>query len=195
MTSAKGFTFIELIIVILILAVMAIAVAPRFTRSGFAEAAYQARLISALRYMQIRAMQDNRSGFCYLLNFNANGAKDPAFGPPSLNYSDGNQAQTCATYIDYNLATNLSLSSTNQTEMTAAGLVLQAADPTSSPITPNISALGFDAQGRPVQANGAASCKGRPCVFTITGDTKRYVCVASQGYIFASSHQLCSSAS
>lgn len=99
----KGFTLVELVAVIVLLGILSAYVVPRlFDSSDVAATVYQSRLISILRNMQNRAMQDTRKdGYCYKVNFD-NG--NNAFGVPSLNYestTDTDQiAETCATTID-----------------------------------------------------------------------------------------------
>tara|TARA_R110000782_G_scaffold89974_3_gene172974 strand:+ start:1752 stop:2252 length:501 start_codon:yes stop_codon:yes gene_type:complete len=56
--SSKGFTLIELIIVIIILGILSVTVAPKFlTSNGFSEYAYRTDIIAKLRLIQTRAMQ------------------------------------------------------------------------------------------------------------------------------------------
>lgn len=65
-TKALGFTMIELIVVILLLAIMAVTVAPKFFNStGFQEYTYQAEVITKLRAIQLRAMQQTNSSECH----------------------------------------------------------------------------------------------------------------------------------
>ncbi|WP_426369259.1 type II secretion system protein [Pseudocolwellia sp. HL-MZ7] len=54
----KGFTIIELVLVIVLMGILAVTVAPKmFNSEGFEEYAYQAELVSTLRNIQLRAMQ------------------------------------------------------------------------------------------------------------------------------------------
>lgn len=58
LTANRGFTLIELIIVIIILGVLSATVVPKFfTSSGFSEFAYRSDVIAKLRLIQTRAMQ------------------------------------------------------------------------------------------------------------------------------------------
>lgn len=58
LTVNRGFTLIELIIVIIILGILSVTVAPKFfTSSGFSEFAYRSDVIAKLRLIQTRAMQ------------------------------------------------------------------------------------------------------------------------------------------
>jgi len=54
----KGFTLIELIVVIIVIGILAITVLPKFFNSkGFEEYTYQAQVVSTLRAIQQKAMQ------------------------------------------------------------------------------------------------------------------------------------------
>lgn len=65
MRNQQGFTLIELVSIIVILGILAVSAAPKFTgRSGFVEQALRDQIISTLRFAQQRAMYDH-SGNCY----------------------------------------------------------------------------------------------------------------------------------
>lgn len=58
MISGLGFTMIELVVVIIMLGIMATTVVPKFfTSTGFQEYTYQDEIITKLRSIQLRAMQ------------------------------------------------------------------------------------------------------------------------------------------
>jgi MSHA pilin protein MshC len=62
----NGFTMIELIVVIIIIAIMSTTVIPKFfTSTGFQEYTYQAEIITKLRSIQLRAMQQTNSSECH----------------------------------------------------------------------------------------------------------------------------------
>jgi MSHA pilin protein MshC len=68
----KGFTLIELIVVILLISILAVSVAPKFDGTASYEAhTHRAQLIAALRLTQQRAMQqtDSTDGFCHQIVF------------------------------------------------------------------------------------------------------------------------------
>jgi MSHA pilin protein MshC len=62
----KGFTIIELILVIILMGILAVTVAPKmFNSEGFQEYAYQAEVITTLRNIQLKAMQQTDDGICH----------------------------------------------------------------------------------------------------------------------------------
>ena len=170
--NRQGFTLIELIIVIILISVLAVSAFSRFSdNSGFAEYTYQARLISALRNMQTRAMFDTRAGYCFQINLDTS---TPAFGPPTLDYvtdTSTSIAATCNTDIDF---TNADYLTTSASEMNEEGISLS--------ILPNVDLIGFDSLGRPINNSGTRICSAG-CTITLTGETTVAICVESQGYI------------
>jgi MSHA pilin protein MshC len=169
--KGTGFTLVELIIVIILISILSVTVFSRFSgTSGFSEYAYQARLISALRNMQTRAMHDTRDDYCFQINFDSG---LPAFGPPTLSYTTGSSADTCQTSIDF---TNADYLTTSATEMTAAQVSLST--------LPSFSSIAFNSLGQPVAATGELTCSSR-CEIILTGESAVSVCIESQGYIHA----------
>ena len=169
-----GFTLLELIVVMIILGILAVYAAPKFSgASGYSEYTYQNRLISVLRNMQLRAMQDSRPLFCHRINF-INTSSQVAFGPASINYVSGNESGTCASSIDYSSPEYLR---TSATEILEASVLMAASD---GP-TP-ISAIDFDSFGSPQTT--ASNCSAG-CMVTFTGVAAAHVCIASEGFIHA----------
>lgn len=163
----KGFTLVELIIVIILISILSVSVFSRFTgTSGFTEYTYQARLISALRNMQTRAMHDSRDGYCFKININTSTA---AFGPPTLSYTSGSSADTCGNSIDFN---NPDYLTTSASEMSDEAVLLST--------QPSFDFIDFDDLGRPTvdSADCSAGCK-----ITLTGESAVSVCIESEGYI------------
>lgn len=173
-TKQRGFSLIELITVLILIGILSVVAIARFSGSdGFSEYTYQNRLISTLRNMQTRAMHDNRPGFCFQINL-VSGELTPAFGPPSLNYALGNEANTCAAGIDV----SVEFLATNATEIAAEKLTLTATDSGASGLT----FIGFDGLGRPL--SNLASC-ATGCQVTFSGTGSASVCVSSEGYVHA----------
>lgn len=67
--SVQAMTLVELLIVIIIIGIVSVTAAPvLFNRGGFEQQTFQAELVSSLRVVQQRAMQDSTRG-CYGVNF------------------------------------------------------------------------------------------------------------------------------
>lgn len=167
-----GFTLVELVVIIVLLGALAVFVTPRLQGSGgMSEYVYQDRLISSLRTIQQRAMNDTRSGYCFQVNLNT--ASSSSFGPPTLDYSAGNQTATCETTITASSDAEYLVATSD--EMLAEGVSISFADMTTS------KSIGFDSSGCPISG---ASCS-TDFRIELTGETSVFVCVESQGYIHA----------
>lgn len=94
----NGFTMIELIVVIIMLAIMAVTIVPKFfTSTGFQEYTYQAEVITKLRSIQLRAMQQTNSSMCHTVL-----VTETALGIPQncdLTLVDGWQSDTTSIII------------------------------------------------------------------------------------------------
>lgn len=68
----QAMTLVELLVVIIIIGIISVTAAPAlFGRGGFTQQTFQAELMSALRVVQQRAMQDTTRS-CYGINFQTN---------------------------------------------------------------------------------------------------------------------------
>lgn len=172
--SQRGFSLVELITVLILIGILSVVAVARFSGSdGFSEYTYQNRLISALRNMQQRAMNDSRPGYCFQINL-VSGSASPAFGPPTLDYAAGNQANTCGAGIDV----SSDFLATTASEIASDNLTLMALDGAVSTLT----YIGFDGLGRPL--TNTANCS-TGCEVSFSGTATASVCVASQGYVYA----------
>jgi MSHA pilin protein MshC len=167
----RGFTLVELVIVVVVLGILAVAVAPRFTSTDtYAEFALQQRLQTALRTLQIQSMYDTRPGFCYQLNFS--GGSAAGFGPSTNNYRAGNAALSCTSNIDYSLPRYLR---SDQDELSSNGITLSAID-SGLPA----SFVAFDNLGRAFTSAG--SCADG-CEIAFTGESTAKLCISAEGFV------------
>ncbi|MFH4665846.1 type II secretion system protein [Vibrio cidicii] len=154
----NGFTLVELIVVILLLGIISVYAASRFSGpASFSTITTQSELLASLRLVQSRAMQ--RSGYCNRWLLSATEAKQVS--PSRLTDACDNSQ------FDANDAS-----------------VVNAADSDVSLSLSNDAGnnyLDFDALGR------AAQCQSAICTVTLSntqnGET-RQICINTQGYIY-----------
>lgn len=151
----NGFTMIELIVVIIMLAIMATTVVPKFfTSTGFQEYTYQAEVITKLRSIQLRAMQQtNNSTECHtvLVTKSAMGIPEPC----DSTLPDGWQGENEDT--DESGTTNVKIEDNHDVTFAPIGF-----------------SFTFDGMGRP-------SCT--TCLITVIGDSTLIIKIESEGYI------------
>ena len=158
--TSKGFTLIELILVIIVLGILAVTVTPKFfSKNGFSEYAYRTDIIAKLRLIQTRAMQQVNSPsatsnkFCHQVQL-ATKQLTKVLCSPIAEYADPRQQR----------ATSETIASDDNVTFSPAGLI-----------------FAFDAMGRP-SVNG----NNRKIEITITGEQALQVIIESEGYIHAS---------
>lgn len=149
-----GFTIIELIVVILIISILAVTIAPKFFNStGFQEYTYQAEVITKLRSIQLRAMQQTNSSECHtvLVTTSALGIPDPC----DSTLPDGWQGENEDTLESG--TTNVKVNTNHDVTFSPTGF-----------------SFTFDGMGRP-------SCG--TCLIKVTGDSELTIKIESEGYI------------
>nr|WP_052154934.1 hypothetical protein [Aliiglaciecola lipolytica] len=154
---------------VILIGILAVTVAPRIqSGGGVAEYTYQARLISSLRTMQQRAMNDTRDGFCFQVNVFTDA--NSSFGPPTLTYSNTNKTLSCSSTID----------TSESAEYVVANIDEMLADNVT--ITSGGGSIKFNRFGCPDTGNGF--CANNVEVI-FQGESTVGVCIESQGYIHA----------
>jgi MSHA pilin protein MshC len=170
----RGFTLIELITVIILLGILAVAVLPKFDGTSSYEAhTHRAQLISALRLTQQRAMQqtDTADGYCHQLVFD-NDNLVSRYGIPDR--------------VDCSVTTFSGL--VPEWEPDATGFEVESKYQVSFGIQglSNQSAVTFDNMGRPVSnASIANDCAGG-CIINVQSSIEiLQIQIESEGYIHA----------
>jgi len=154
----NGFTLVELIVVILLLGIISVYAASRFSGpASFSTITTQSELLASLRLVQNRAMQ--RSGYCnrWLLSANQAGQVKPVQPEtPEICSSDLANDASVVNAADSDVSLSLSNDAGNNY-------------------------LDFDVLGR------AAQCQSAICTVTLSntqnGET-RQICINTQGYIY-----------
>lgn len=173
-SNQSGFTLIELIITIVLIGILSVVATTRFqSASSFDTFSLQGQILTALRHIQFRAMQDTRQDYCHKLIFDTAG---PAIGIPSNNYAATSEAatQTCANSIGNNIPDYLSIEAS---EFSSLGASLSATDGTT-----NVDWLDFDSFGRPLTT--ASNC-ANDCQIMVSAQSSASVCVNAEGFIRA----------
>ena len=178
--AQRGFSLIELIAVMMIVSIIGLTAFPRLNDTqGFAYAAQQERLISTLRLIQNKAMQDTRPAICYQINFrlpDVSGSVVPAYGFATRNYALSNAAQTCdENAIDFTVYPEII---TQPNELDSADMTLITADGAAL----GYRSLGFDSLGRP--QNTANNCTNT-CKISFDIASVYGVCINREGMIYA----------
>lgn len=162
----RGFTLIELVVTMMILAIMAAVVVPRFfSSSGFEEYTYQAEVVSTLRAVQLRAMQQTDGTQCHTLKILSLGGT--ANKRLALMASTGSPCH----------ASSIHDTKPNEFNPTSVDIANDHAMTFSS--TFNSNEISFNSLGQP------SACTGS-CKITISGGEKDLeVFINSEGYIYA----------
>jgi len=164
----SGFTLIELIIVIILLGILATTAMPKFFNSqGFEEYTYRNEVITTLRAIQLRAMQNTSDESCHqikitstMLGLTATDASDSAG-----NYCDE------STWFD---ATDIAAG--NDGALTVE--IDDAHSVSFAIVGASADYFSFDSLGRTVD------CPSDPCDITVTGDSSLTIRISDEGYIY-----------
>ncbi|MBD1569272.1 type II secretion system protein [Aliivibrio sp. S10_S31] len=175
--NRNGFTLVELIVVILLLAIIAVYTASKYLgASRFSSAAAQEQVLSILRHVQIASMQTNTSHInnaCRSVLTSSN-----QFGVDSACQNQGMASAVLSDYSKENDRENLDMIRLSYAFNTASGAVA-------------ISALSFDLLGRPTipASSDLTLCTQEDCRITITTlstNESRSVCINNEGFMYRS---------
>ncbi|MUK63570.1 prepilin-type N-terminal cleavage/methylation domain-containing protein [Aliivibrio fischeri] len=175
--NRNGFTLVELIVVILLLAIIAVYTASKYMgASRFSSAAAQEQVLSILRHVQIASMQTNTSHInnaCRSVHIASN-----QFGVDSACQSQGMTSAVLSDYSKENDRENLDMIRLSYVFNTASGAV-------------TISELSFDLLGRPTipASSDLTLCTQEDCRITITTPStneSRSVCINNEGFMYRS---------
>ncbi|OCH36994.1 type II secretion system protein [Aliivibrio fischeri] len=175
--NRNGFTLVELIVVILLLAIIAVYTASKYMgASRFSSAAAQEQVLSILRHVQIASMQTNTSHInnaCRSVLISSN-----QFGVGSACQKQGMASAVLSDYSKEHDRENLDMIRLSYAFNTASGAVA-------------ISALSFDLLGRPIipASSDLILCTQEDCRITITTPStneSRSVCINNEGFIYRS---------
>lgn len=166
-----GFTLVELITVIILIGILAVAVLPKFDGTASYEAhTHRAQLISALRLTQQRAMQqtDNSDGYCHQLIFD-NHSTISRYGIPD-------RINCAITTFPANWepdATGVAVEKRYQVNFSINGVS-------------NPSAITFDGMGRPITNTSIANNCAGGCIINVQSsvDTLQ-IKIEPEGYVHA----------
>ena len=154
----RGFTLIELIVVIILIAIMAATVVPKFlTSKGFEKYTYRDELIIKLRAIQLRTMQQANNSTCRLIKIDSSIIGLLATTP---------NAATCeASYAGE--STTVTISDNHNVGFT---------------ISEGLSNFSFSSLGRP---DGCAAITPCEIIITIAGESSLAIKINLEGYIYA----------
>jgi MSHA pilin protein MshC len=154
--KATGFTLIELVVVIIIIAIMAVTVVPKFfSTEGFAEFTYRDEIITKLRAIQLRTMQQTSNNICHTIGVTATSigllATDLSTNACTTTY-DG---ETTSVVLDNDVLLTLS---------------------------ENITSFNFSQLGRPEGCSVVSPCT---ITLTVQGENELTIAINEEGYINA----------
>jgi len=165
-----GFTLIELITVIILISILAVAVLPKFDGTASYEAhTHRAQLISALRLTQQRAMQqtDSTDGYCHQLIFDSDSDVSRYGVPDRVDCTN-------TSFADWEPdSTGFEVESRYQVSFAIDGKT-------------NPSAVTFDSMGRPIiNATIGNDCSGGCIINVQSGVETLQIQIESEGYVHA----------
>ncbi len=164
-SKSSGFTLIELIVVIIMIAIMAATIVPKLLSSkGFEEYTYRDELITKLRAIQLRTMQQTNSSTCREVKVDVSegiiGLLKTGVSPEPICIADDYAGESTTVTINGNHDVSFSISE-------------------------GLSSFSFSSLGRP-EAVGCGDAL-TPCEITLTmvGENSVAIKINLEGYIYA----------
>jgi len=154
--NQKGFTLIELIVVIVLIAIMAVSVLPKFfSTSGFEEYTYRDEVITTLRAIQLRSMQKTQGSSCQSIQVTATSVGLLKSKPSCIDGDYIGDSTTVTIQSGHNVAFILS---------------------------DGLSMFSFSPRGRPLGCNSVEPCE---ITLTVSGEQSLVIEINREGYIHA----------
>ncbi|WP_428772822.1 prepilin-type N-terminal cleavage/methylation domain-containing protein [Vibrio sp.] len=164
--AAKGFTLVELIIVIILLAIVTVYAASRYFGVGsFAAYTAQEQTIAVIRQVQLSRMQANIADL--------NSYCDSPAAPSELKQHCLRSRLSIQTGLPSCIGSSLACSLTTEQRSD-----VMLSDQVTVSVTPNVTDISFDMLGNP---QGAAA--GGITLTLTASDSQTRVCINAQGYV------------
>jgi len=175
-----GFTLIELIVVIILISIMAVTVLPKFFSSnGFEEFTYRDELITKLRAIQLRSMQQTTDEMCNQVHIQTTpfiiGLQDTV--------PDENAVERCRiSNVEHPELCNTSENKTICYAGDTTRVVIDSKHGVGFTISEGLNSFNFSALGRPLDCLAKDPCE---ITITVTGENSLKILINSEGYIHA----------
>ena len=181
-----GFTLIELIIVIIILAILSATVLPKFFGSnGFSEYAYRSDAIAKLRLIQTKAMQ--QTTIIDTTQPDALCSRIVLVTTDKLGAPDNCDIATNFAITSLSFSTTATANSEEKRRATTVRIDDNDKSTVSFSTNATNSNFVFDSMGRPfiLDNTNFPTIPCSPCTITITGDEAVVIQIEQEGYIHA----------
>ena len=175
----SGFTLIELIVVIILISIMAVTVLPKFsTSNGFEEYTYRDELITKLRAIQLRSMQQTNDTTCHQVHIQTT---PHIIG---LQGTDANAVDRCRTsnVDDPKILCYTADSKTICYAGETTTVEIESKHSVFFTLSEGLTSFNFSSWGRPIGCITKAPCE---ITITISGENSPKIFINSEGYIHA----------